>query len=300
MNTPTTRAAAGRASLLIALSACAFGSIAILTTFALGTGAPLLSVLTWRYLLAAVVLLAIAAGRGLQRPDGTGLRVMAAGGLAQATIAVVSLSALRYIPAGTLSFLFYTYPAWVAIIARIRHSEPLTPARMTALGLSLAGIFTMVGAPGAASLHPGGVAMALVSALLYAAYIPMIDAYQRKLTPLVTSMYVCGGAGVLLLLAALTRAELTVALHATAWKAITAMALWSTVIAFLMFLRGLAVLGAVRTAIISTIEPFFTALLGAWLLRQPLTRTTFFGGALIAAAVVLLQVRGANNGRVDS
>jgi len=90
MNTTTTAAAAGRASLLIALSACAFGSIAILTTFALGTGAPLLSVLTWRYLFAAIVLLAISVGRGL-RPDGTGLRVMVAGGLAQATIVANTL-----------------------------------------------------------------------------------------------------------------------------------------------------------------------------------------------------------------
>ena len=32
-------------------------------------------------------------------------------------IAFVSLSALRYIPAATLTFLFYTYPAWVTVIS---------------------------------------------------------------------------------------------------------------------------------------------------------------------------------------
>jgi drug/metabolite transporter (DMT)-like permease len=50
------------------------------------------------------------------------------------------------------------------------------------------------------------------------------------------------------------------------------------------------VLGPVRTSIIATIEPFFTAVLGAILLDQALTRSIFAGGALIAGAVLLLQL----------
>jgi ABC-type sugar transport system substrate-binding protein len=65
--------------------------------------------------------------------------------------------------------------------------------------------------------------------------------------------------------------------------------LGGTAIAFLLFLRGLAVLGSVRTAIVSTIEPFFTTLLGALVLSQPLPPSSLLGGALIALAVVLLQ-----------
>jgi drug/metabolite transporter (DMT)-like permease len=61
------------------------------------------------------------------------------------------------------------------------------------------------------------------------------------------------------------------------------------VVAFILFLRGLAVLGPVRTAIVSTAEPFFTAALAAPVLGQPITVRTVVGGVLIAAAVVLLQ-----------
>jgi drug/metabolite transporter (DMT)-like permease len=92
------------------------------------------------------------------------------------------------------------------------------------------------------------------------------------------------------------RGELTVQMHVTAWYAIVGLSLISTVGAFLMFLSGLRVLGPVRTAIVSTIEPFFTLLLGAGILAQPLTKTTIVGGALIAGAVVLLQLRPAENG----
>ncbi len=67
-----------------------------------------------------------------------------------------------------------------------------------------------------------------------------------------------------------------------------------TVLAFIAFLRGLAVIGPVRTAIISTVEPFFTALLGSVVLGQQLGPRTFTGGMLIAAAVVVIQLRRPN------
>jgi drug/metabolite transporter (DMT)-like permease len=295
--TATSRAAAGRATLSVALSACAFAAIAIFVTVATGAGASLLSVLGWRYIIATCALAAIASFSGIRLRDPSALRVALLSGFGQSIIAVMTLSALRYIPAATLSFLFYTYPAWVAIIARVRHSEPLTPTRMLALALSLAGIFMMVGRPGEASLHPLGVTLALFGAVLYAAYIPMIAALQRNLTPLATSTYMSAGAGVILVGAALLTGQMSADLHSTAWLAILGLSVVSTVAAFLLFLSGLRTLGPVRTAIISTIEPFFTALLGAWLLDQPLTRTTLIGGTLIASAVILLQLRVSENAR---
>jgi drug/metabolite transporter (DMT)-like permease len=285
------RGAAGRASLLIALSACGFASIAIFVTFATAAGAPLLGVLAWRYIVASAVLVAIAWMSGVRVAGPGAARAILLLGFIQSLIAALSLSALRFIPVGTLAFLFYTYPAWVAIIARVRHSEPLTRTRLLALALSLGGIVVMVGSPGTASLHAGGVALALISALLYAAYIPLMDAMQRGRSPITISTYVAVGASLFLGLAAAARGELSVQMPATAWWSILSLALISTVAAFLMFMHGLGVLGPVRTAIISTIEPFFTALLGAWLLGQGLTKVTLLGGAFIATAVALLQVR---------
>ena len=68
------------------------------------------------------------------------------------------------------------------------------------------------------------------------------------------------------------------------------LAVVSTVLAFLAFLRGLAEIGPVRTAIVSTIEPFWTALLGSVVLGQQIGTRTLAGGLLIAAAVILLQL----------
>jgi drug/metabolite transporter (DMT)-like permease len=284
----TTRGASWRATGLIVISATGFGAIPILTLLAERSGASLLNALSWRYLL-GTVLLAIMAGsvKSLRAPVRRLLPVLLFAGGAQAFIAFVSLSALDYIPAAPLSFLFYTYPAWVAVIAAARGTERMTPTRMLALVLSLAGIAIMVGTPSVGVLHPTGVVLALVSAFAYAMYIPLIGYYQVQLSESIAAVYSALGAGVLLVLLDL----FTNLLSGQAWMAIGGLALWSTAIAFIAFLRGLRVLGPVRTAIISTVEPFWTALLGALVLGQRLTAATLGGGVLIATAVVLLQLR---------
>jgi drug/metabolite transporter (DMT)-like permease len=280
-----------RATLLVLFSACCFGSIPILITLATRSGARLVDVLAWRYLVAAVLLVVVSGG--LARVTTPGRRawpvlVLAGGG--QAAIAFVSLSALRYIPAATLTFLFYTYPAWVAVIGVLRGSERVTGRRALALALSLAGIALMVGTPGAGGLHPLGALLALSSALLYAAYIPMIDALGRGMPAAVTSTYATTGAAAVLVVVALAQGGLAVRFAPIGWMAVLVLAVVSTVLAFLAFLRGLAEIGPVRTAIVSTVEPFWTALLGSIVLGQQLGARTLAGGLLIASAVILLQL----------
>ena len=283
----------GRATVLVAFSACCFGSIAILVTVATDAGARLVEVLAWRFLLAAVLLAAIAGGplvirRGLRR--GLPLVLLAGGG--QAAIGGLSLSALRYIPAATMIFLFYTYPAWVTVISALRGREPLTGRRVLALGLSLAGIAVMVGLPGtgASSVATPGVLLALTGALLYALYIPMIDHLGRELSPALTAAFATAGAAVILAIAAAATGEVTARLPAIVWLMIALLAVVCTVIAFIAFLRGLAAIGPVRTAIVSTVEPFWGALLASVVLAQPLAPRTLSGGVLVAAAVVILNL----------
>ena len=283
----------GRATLLVAFSACCFGSIAVLVTVATGAGARLVEVLTLRYLIAAA-LLAIVAGRSVvarqnARP-GLLLLVLAGGG--QAVIAGLSLSALRYVSTATMIFLFYTYPAWVTVIAALRGKEPLTTSRVLALVLSLAGIAVMVGLPGAgaSSAAAPGVALALIAALLYALYIPMIGHLGRELSPALTAMFTSAGAFAILGIAAVATGGLTLDQPAKFWLSVLLLAVVCTVIAFLLFLRGLAAIGPVRTSIVSTVEPFWGSFLASVVLAQPLAARTMTGGVLVAAAVIILNL----------
>jgi drug/metabolite transporter (DMT)-like permease len=300
---PAPRAAT--ASLLVAFAACCFGSISILTVVATRAGTSLATLLFWRYALAGLVLLPIAwraRPRVATMPGRARLaRQVLVAGLGQAAVAFLSLSALGWITAATLGFLFYTFPAWVTLFAALRGTERIDARRLLALALSLGGIVLTVGAPsagGGAAVWPG-VLLALGAALIYALYIPYLGGLQRETTPEIATLCVCIGAATLLGLGALAQGSLTAALPARSWTVALVLALLCTVVAFQAFLRGLHGLGPVRTAIVSTVEPFWTAVLGAVVLSQPLTPGMLAGGALIAGAVLLLQLptRGADGRR---
>jgi drug/metabolite transporter (DMT)-like permease len=286
---------------LVALSACCFGSITILVTLALRAGAPLLSVLAWRFLLGAVMLVVLAGGtRALRAARGRFARLIILGGGGQATIAFTSLYALRFIPIATLVFLFYTYPAWIALFAVLRGAERVGPLKVAAIALSLGGIALMVGAPSTGTLNLAGVLLALAAALMYALYVPFLGRLAGGSPSRVVASLVALGGGIAFVavgigaaaLPGAPREELTLtfALAPTAWAAIATLAIVSTALAFVAFLSGLAVLGPVRTAIVSTIEPFWASLLGAIVLHQPLGWPTLAGGAAIAGAVLMLQL----------
>jgi drug/metabolite transporter (DMT)-like permease len=282
-------ASVSRATLLIVLSALSFGSISVLTVLVTAAGVPLLTAMAWRYLLGATLLGVVGTPRQLRSVSKQRVvQLLVIGGCGQALITYLSLYALEYIPVGPLAFLFYTYPAWVALIAAIRRTEKLTAVRITALMLALGGVTIMVGVP-TEKLNPIGVFLALVSALLYSAYLPALAHVQEGIPAVVATLFLITGAAIAFATAALLTGKLFLPTGVAVWSEILVLAVVSTVIAFLTLIKGLAVLGPVRTAIVATVEPFFTATLGVLVLANQLNVSTLVGGILIAAAVLLIQ-----------
>jgi drug/metabolite transporter (DMT)-like permease len=279
----------GRATLFIIVSALSFGSISVLTVLTTSAGVPLLTAMAWRYLVAALLLCLTTQLRVLRSmPRRKIVQLLLIGGLGQALITYLSLHALDYIPVGPLAFLFYTYPAWVAVLAAIRRTERLTPVRIVALILALSGVTIMVGAP-TERLNPIGVTLALVSALLYSAYLPALERVQQDIPALISSFLLIVGAATGFVLAAIFAGELFVPTGAAVWTNLFLLAFVSTVIAFSFLIKGLSVLGPVRTAIIATVEPFFTAVLGVLVLRNEPRISTLVGGGLIGGAVLVIE-----------
>lgn len=280
-----------RASGLVVASTLGFGAISVLTLVAMRDGVSLQSVLSIRYALATAALIPIAGGARALRLSGRRTVALAgAGGAGQALLTGLGLSALRYLPAATVSFLFYTYPVWVTLLEAAAGAERLTRVRLAALFLALVGLAVMIGSPFSGQLSAAGIALSLGAALVYAVYIPLVGRLQAGVAPTVAATWITIGAGVIYLGAALATHTFSLPVSRAGWGAVIALALFSTVAAFILFLRGLAVLGPVRTAIISTVEPFFTAILAALVLGQALTARTFAGGTLIVAAVVLINL----------
>ena len=66
----------------------------------------------------------------------------------------------------------------------------------------------------------------------------------------------------------------------------------STVMPIVLFMAGLARVGASTASIASTVEPVITVVLAWLVLGEVLGPLQLAGGALVLSAVVLLQIRG--------
>ena len=280
------------ATLSLVGAAFGFSTIAIFTTLLTNAGIPLLTAMAGRYVFASLVLVPVAGGaRGMRLPARRMVELAGIGGLGQAVIAFLSLSALAYIPAATLVFLFYTFPAFVAARAALLRTERLTGTRLFSLALSFAGVGIMVGWPGADAVHPLGAALALAGAVVYALFIPLIDRLRAGVGAVVSTAWVAVGAMTIFLLSSILAGQLVIPSTPAPWLWLVGLGTVSTAVAFTLFLHGLQLAGPVSAAIITTAEPFFVAALAALVLDQPITPQTFVGGTLIAVAVLVLQRR---------
>lgn len=286
----------GAGTLFTLLAACGFAAVSTFTVIATKNGVSLASLLMWRYVIGAVVMVTFVGTQNYPRmPWREAVRWIVLGGGGQALLVGMALSSLKYVTPATLAFLFATYPAWVTLVQIVRGAERLTARRLAALAMSLGGIVVISGAPLAAASSTSnvrmGLALALGAAVVYGMYIPLMQWMQKKHPVAVTSAYAKIGSAICFLMLALSDRTVSASYSSAAWMAIVGLALFSTVLPSVFFLMGLMRLGPVRTAIVSSVEPFLTAILAAIVFGQEITINILIGGAMIVAAVVVLQFK---------
>ncbi|QCU29942.1 DMT family transporter [Burkholderia pseudomallei] len=283
--------AALRGVLYVALSAVAFGAMAIFGRYAYAGGADVLGLLIVRFSIAGALLVAVARRRRVRWPRGRALAaIVGMGALGYVGQSLCYFSALQHAQASLVALLLYLYPAFVALLAAWWLGERLTRAKAVALALCVAGSALMVGGGRG---EPLGIALALGAAVVYSLYIVVGAKAARGVDPLATVAVICCAAAAMLAMLALARAAAFDApphwpRAAAGWAALVAIALVSTVAAMLAFFAGLARLGAARTSMLSTLEPVVLVALAAALFGETLTPLQWAGGVAILAAVLWL------------
>jgi drug/metabolite transporter (DMT)-like permease len=117
------------------------------------------------------------------------------------------------------------------------------------------------------------------------------DGVVGEVDPFVLSALVLAGATASFAVAGVVSGTLDLALGADAWLWLVLIALVSTVVAVSAFFAGLRRVGPSEAAILSTFEPIVTVALAFVVLGERLSGPQLFGGALVLAAVIVLQVR---------
>jgi drug/metabolite transporter (DMT)-like permease len=285
-----------RGALLCLVSATGFGTLGIFGRLASDAGASVTSTLLVRFSLAALVFAAVIAVSGRmaalrrlpRRVVLTGLALGAAGYSLQSGL---YFAAIGRLDVSLVSLMLYTYPAFVTLAALALGRAAPSLRTGAALAMASAGLALVLLTAGMGDFDLTGALLALGASLTYTTYIMVSDGVVGEVDPFVLSALVLGGATASFAVAGLASGTLDLALGADAWLWLVLIALVSTVIAVSAFFAGLRRVGPSEAAILSTFEPIVTVALAFVVLSERLSAPQLAGGALVLAAVILLQVR---------
>jgi len=274
--------------LLVAVSAAAFGTLAIFGRYAYAAGMDVFSVLFLRFSLAAALMTILLAARREPLPRGVPLiQLVGMGAIGYVGQAFSYLTALKYASSGLVALLLYLYPAFVAVLSTLWLREHITRPKIVALGLALVGTALTVGPEEGQFL---GVLLAISAAAIYSVYIMVGTQVMKHVSAIQSSTVIFASAGLMSGLLMLGQGPHLPATGA-GWAAIGSIVLIATVLPVVTFLAGLERIGPTNAAMLSTLEPAVTVLLAAMLLGETLRPITLLGGSLILVAVLLLAHR---------
>ncbi|GGJ59071.1 DMT family transporter [Deinococcus roseus] len=279
-----------KGTLMVAVSAFGFATLGIFAKYSYQMHFNFQSTLAWRFGLAALVLLLLSLlNRNWTLKPSQYLPALLLGMVGYAVQASVYFMALQHLSAGLTALLLYAYPAFVTLLEWWLEGKTPSKTTLFALLLTFAGIVLTTQMEG--KISGLGIFLAVASGVWYAIYLTFSSRIIRDAHPVPTSALLSLGAALSFLTWALLGPGLNVPHTSSEGLLLLGVATIATVIPVIGIFYGIRLLGTSQTAILSTLEPIFTLLLGAVLLHETLAPQQFLGGALVLGSVVMLQLR---------
>ena len=192
--------------------------------------------------------------------------------------------------AALASILLYTAPAWVVVCSLFIYKEKLTPTKIAALVLIIAGVFLISNTGGNAnsttSLSPLAIISGLTAGFCYSLYYTIGKHFSARYSSANLFLYMLpiGCLGILPFVNFAPKSPL-------AWAGIILIAFISTFIANQCYYQGLKKLEAGKASIVATIEPVVAATAAFFILGEQFTLLGYAGAILVICAVLLTIIK---------
>lgn len=293
------RHAAARGTALAVLAALGFSLKAILVKLAYPHGVDAVTLIALRMVFALPFFAAVAlreTGRVGRAPLSAGDRAAIAflGVVGYYAASFLDFLGLQYISAGLERLILYLYPTLVVLLSWLFLGRRLARRDALAMALSYAGIALAFAHDLAATPADGdtwlGGALVFACALAYAVYLVgngqmVARVGAARFTALAMSWACLACILQFLLVHPLSALRLPWQVFALA----AAMALVSTVLPTFLISSAIRAIGSTRAALVGSVGPPATILLGYWLLGEPVSAQQLLGGALVVAGVLMVS-----------
>jgi drug/metabolite transporter (DMT)-like permease len=272
--------------LLTALAAILFGAIVTIGRSVTVRDVPVSSLLAVRFGTAGAVLALILVARrqSLRPAPGEGRRLALLGAVGYAVESAFFFLALGRGTAATVTLLFYTYPVWVAVLTAALGLGLPGALIGGSLLAAVAGSGVVVASSGGLDITALGIVFALASAVTIAFFLIGVETMITRTPSLASSMWIALSASAAHATFALVSGTGRL-LYAEELIPVLSMGALTSGAFFLLFL-GVRRLGAVRTSIISSLEPVAAAGLALVFLAESVRLGVLAGGVLILGGAI--------------
>lgn len=190
------------------------------------------------------------------------------------------------------SILMYTSPIWVTLFARIVFREKIGRRKLIALGLAFAGCILVSGITGGVGrVSMEGLLLGLGSGIGYGLYsifgrIALEKGYHPMTVSAYTFLFACVG-----VLPFIKPVEIWSKMNVAPglWGWALCMVIFSTCMSFALYTVGLKYMEAGRAAVLATLEPIVTTLVGVVLYKEMLSMVMVCGIAMVLGASILIS-----------
>lgn len=261
---------------------------------------PPFALVGWRFLSAAVMTLPLALvavrqmdGRALAAALPTSprsvLAVLSIGLLQTATVLGLTFLALRTVSAGEASIILFTNPVWVAALAPLFLSEPLSIARAGGLVIGITGVVLAIGTPHALSGLQGDL-LVLAASLAWAVSTIITKRLHVTMNAWWLNFWqMLVGSLVLLLVARLLHQSWPATVSLSNWAWFVWLVIPGSTLSFGLWFTALRWGGAATTSAYLFLVPLFSVLLAVVILSEHITPIQGLGGILVGLSLYLVN-----------
>ncbi len=185
---------------------------------------------------------------------------------------------------GLAAFLLYTAPLWTVLVSALYGERPSRNA-LLGVGLVVAALVMIFGESSSGQVSPLGVAVGLATGASYGVYIAVARLYSARGKTRDVAL------GSILVVAVLSSVLTPLCLPSAREVAAGAyMAVFNTVVPYLLFAHGLRSVKASTASVVATTEPVFAACWGALFFSEIPSAGLALAYTLILAAAVLASL----------
>ncbi len=272
----------------VLLSAVIFGFTPVLANLSYAGGNNGVNMAFLRCILPLPILFVLGqrAARGV-KPTKSQIKQGALIGLLQFGCTLMLYSSYSYLSVGVATTLHFLYPLFVIVWNVVARHEKPGALKWAGLILGTIGAACLIDLSDG-GMSPTGVVLALLSGVLFAAYIIAVEREGEKPMPLYQLMTVLSISGAALCgVVGLGLQKLTFSLTGESWLYTIACAMLVAIGGSALFQAGIRRVGDADAAIYSLLEPLTSIVFGVWLLGETMNSRKYLSCGLILLGLAL-------------